>query len=426
MRNNKQYIVPVVLLVLAIIAYFVFRKANDKSIYNWSKTYTDGNKEPYDFGVFKTLLIAKSKNSFIQIEKNLIKALDKIEITDTATYVFIGKDCYLNREELDNLMDFADEGHQVILISEGFPDTLYSALMLRSKPFNFDRFNDNKVTIESTNKNSKLKNYQFQFRFFNNQMDIDADWYHIDQSSQLSYYTEHIPDAYVPLSTINNKVNYARFKFGKGSIYIHTSPMLFTNYAIKDEQGFIYVNEVFNGIDLNTIIYDVGSREFKEDSDPIIRQSDSPLSYILKQESFKWAWYLFLLAALLFFLFRAKRKQRIIPVLETKKNTTINFIETITGLFYTNANHKKMADTKMHLFTYFVRHKLGINNLEYNSELVRRISLRTDVPAREIERIFEYYNQVINTERGQVGAENLMELHNRISKFYQLYKAKNK
>lgn len=422
MKKRQSYTVPLILFLIGIAIYTGYMLADRESKYNWNKTYKDGKREPYDFGVFKSMLGGLSDGRLNVVKENIEPVLKKAG--DSSTYVFIGRDCYMSRRETDELMKFAARGGDVLLISEGLPDTLLTALSMNSKPVSFGRFEEPSVLIASNTLKTRLRNYRFTYRSFDNKTDQNTDWYYLNESDQLDYYFGDVSDAYVPLNTINGQLNHIRFKTGKGSIQIHTSPILFTNYALKSDTGFIYLNEVFQGIARRNIIYDVASREFKDDSDSGSRQSDSPLTYILKQKSLRIAWYLFLSAVLLFFLFRARRKQRIIPVLDKKRNTSLSFIETLSGLFFNNANHRKMAEIKMQLFIYFIRHKLGISRQNSDAETIRLVSLKTEVPEREIQKIFDYYRQVIEGGTQQINAVNLMELDARITAFYKFYKAK--
>ncbi len=424
--KKKDYTVLVIaiLAIAAIATYTAYSAKKPKGNYAWIKTYDDGMVHPYDLGVMKAILKNKAGYNFELVEEKLTDKIGKYQPIDTCTYVFIGRYCYLRRDEIDALLDFAEMGHEVVLIAEGLPDTLLQTLSYYAKPVTIQRFDEPVVDIETYREQSKVKNHQFKFRSFD-QATIETDWYFLDEEQQLDYYFGQTGNRYIRAGKINGKLNYAKFKVGNGFIYIHTSPLLFTNYALKNDSGYHYVDEVFSGMQMGGhIVYDVYSRNYKEDAERIQRKSDSPLSYILKQPALKWAWYLFLGAVLMFFLFKAKRKQRLIPVLEQKRNTSVRFIETLSGLFYHDANHQQMAETRMSLFLFFLRSKLNISTHEINPDTIRLVSVKSKVPESDIQRIFDYYYQVIQKDRESVRSENLMEFYNRIDTFYQLYNKK--
>ncbi len=425
MSQQKKNTALIVFIALSAIAYFTYislRKEVER--FDWSKTYSEGQKEPYDFGVFRAMLEAKAGKKFAANKKDIGNSISKRIQEDSATYVFIGRYCFLSRSEIDSLLLFAETGHQVVLIAEGIPDTLIQVLNNYGKPFSIERFDANEVRLGTTKTHSKMKRHRFKYRGFAKNMNEVTDWYYIEEDQQLSYYYDQMGDRYIPLRTINGKLNYAVFKVGEGEVYIHSSPMLFTNYAMRTESGFEYMNAVFNTIQSTSVLYDIGSRIYKPEAENIRRQSDTPLSYILKQEALRWAWYLFLLAVVLFFVFRAKRKQRIISVQERKRNTSIGFIQTLSGLFYNKANHRKMAGLKMQLFLYFIRHKLKISTHALSKETFKQMSNRSGVPEIEIESLFDYYNTVVLNESQEFSAGDLIRFHNRITQFYTLYNSK--
>lgn len=419
-RDNTVIIVSILAVVaLAIISYFAFR--NQKQNHIWFKTYKDGDREPYDFGLFRSLLENKARGKFEVVQNDLERTMRKYQDNSQATYLFIGDYCYLNRDEIDSLLNFAERGHDVMFIAEGLPDTLLKALSDYSNTITIDRFNANQVWLNSPRIFSKANNYTFRYRGYDDDSSGRVDWYYIAGQIELDYYTEGTQKRYIRQGTINDNLNYARFRIGNGSVYIHTSPMLFTNYAMRRDSGYYYVSECMACIPLNNIIYDVSSREPKEDAEHIMRKSDSPLSYILKQPALKWAWYISIVSVMLFFMFRAKRRQRIIPVLEQKRNTSVQFIETMSGLNYISGDHEKMAHMKMNQFLFFIRNKLGIPTLKATHETIKLIAVKSKVPELHVSSIFEYYSQVIEERGSDTRAEHLMELYNRIDNFYHIY-----
>jgi len=425
--KKKDYtaivIVSLAIIVIVVFTIYVFNK-KEKGQYMWVKTYQDGKVQPYDFGVFKALLNHKAGSDFELAGENLKDQLNTAIFEDSSTYVFVGRYAFLRRDEIDAMLQYANVGHQVVLIAEGLPDTMLQTLSYFAKPVHFNRFDDNSVTIETFREKSKSINHEFNFRSFDGDTTQKVDWYFLDEDQQLDYFFGETGNRYIKTGKINGRLNYAKFKVGRGFVYIHTSPVLLTNYALSKTNGYQYVDEIFSDIYTGKIIYDAYSREYKPDSESIQRKSDSPLSYILKQPALKWAWYLFLAAVLLFFLFKARRKQRIIPVLEQKRNTSIRFIETLSGLFYSDANHQKMAETKMNLFLFFLRNKLNVSTHDIDQNAVRLIALKSKVPEYDVWRIFDYYKQEIQKENAVVRSENLMEFYNRIDNFYHLYHSK--
>lgn len=417
--RREAFLIGLISICIAGIILLVYTSSADApKRFAWWKTYEDGSKQPYDFGIFKQLLADRSEQ-FTESDKRLIGKLSAAE--PGSTYVFIGKHSFLNREEIDSVLSFVSKGHQALMISEGIPDTLLKALCGEYPALKMNDMDESTVGIRSMNQNSEYDTCDF--RYVNKRQDNATltDWHYFEEGSDWPFYYGTGIKPYLKLGTINGRLNYARFKVGKGYFSLHTSPMLFTNFALQTDTGFLVASEALSEINCQSLIYDIGSREYKQDAESFQRSSDSPLSYILKQTAFRWAWYVLLGTLAAFFIFRAKRKQRIIPVLEQKRNTTVSFIETLSGLFYNTANHRQMANSKMQLFKFFIRTTLGIPTHDMDEKTMQLISLKSQVPEAQVLAIFSYYNKLNET---QIAPEQLMELHRRISQFYNIYHTK--
>jgi hypothetical protein len=85
------------------------------------------------------------------------------------------------------------------------------------------------------------------------------------------------------------------------------------------------------------------------------------MSYILQQESLKYAWWMMLVGVVLYTLFTAKRKQRVIHVLEPKANTSLEFVNMISALHFQNGHHRDIARKRMKYFYYFIKARYGFH-----------------------------------------------------------------
>ena len=78
---------------------------------------------------------------------------------------------------------------------------------------------------------------------------------------------------------------------------------------------------------------------------------------ILQSQALKWAFYMTLISLILFVIFRGKRTQRIIPVIDPLKNATLDFTKTIGDLYYQPVSYthldvyKRQLQHNKHYFT---------------------------------------------------------------------------
>ncbi len=420
MRRENIIILLVILLIAVLIGYLYYSNKETKTVYKWHKTLNNSEKEPYDIGLFLKLIKQESRNVTVLADEMRYTLGD--EESNQVTYLFIGESYYLNKEELNTLLQFVKRGNHAMIITESLPDTLLQALTVYGQPLKLNRIVAEEVELKSSNVHSKFGTQKLRFKGYSNTDISSVDWNFFADSEYKDY-----PDfitSFAPMSTLDGKVNQAYFTFGQGSIRINTSPILFSNYILSSRPYLDYANEMMNGLKMDRLIIDNFSNQPKDDAERMQRNSPSPLSYILAHKELRMAWYLLLGTALLFLLFKAKRVQRIIPVLERKRNTTKAFVETMSGLFYNQSNHKEMAVLKMHLFQFFLKSKLSVSTQEVNSKTIQHISIRANVPESIVHEIFEYYSHRIVTS-DDIDANTLMDFYNRINQFYKLYN-KNK
>lgn len=421
MNSRDKLILLALIVIITLIGIFIVKSDfKPKSIYIWDKTYNDGNKEPYDFGLFKELIKDKCNNRFYEIKKDIKEALLNQQDKDSSTYLFIGKNAFYTIEEINTLMDYTAQGRTAIIVSEWLPDTLINIISDYGKPIELKPIIQNSAFVEFNHTKFPKKKFFFRFRGENKNFNENTNWTVINESKQLSYYYDNTPNRYIELSNLDCEANCIQIKNGKGKIIFHSNPVLFTNYFINNDSGFLHLNQVLNNVPLNYIIYDVSSRNYKRESAKQVSPGDTPLSYILKQKPLKFAWYFILITIFLYFLFRAKRKQRIIPVIEPKRNTSIKHLETISGMYYKEGNHKQIAITKMNLFNSFIRNKINVSTSEINEKIVDLIATKSKVELNTVKNIYDFYQKVIEPSP-KISSTQLIEFHSLIEQFNHQY-----
>jgi hypothetical protein len=121
--------------------------------------------------------------------------------------------------------------------------------------------------------------------------------------------------------------------------------------------------------------------------------------------------------ALLYLIFRAKRRQRVIPVLEKNANTSLEFIGTIGRLFFINNNHRQLAAQKMRLFLIFVRERYHLPTKELNEQFTKGLAVRSNVPEEHILKILNLNRNIDNS--GFLSEDTLVDFHRLMERFYR-------
>lgn len=419
MRKNSVYMIILLFALAATGFYYYLQYARMRpDRYNWNRTFSDGAHEPYDFGAFRDLLKHSTKGKFTELrtrEKHLTSYY-----SGGNTYLFAGSNCFLSHAGVDTLFTFASYGNNVLWITEGLPDTLLEVLgTLRTSPV-LRRIDEPEVSVALSVPDHDYR-FRFAFRTFRKQSG-SCPWYHIEMEDRgIMGMKGEKPDHVYPMGTVNGRMNFAKFEYGAGAIYIHTSPVLFTNYALRTDSGFLYASQVLDKLTNGDVYYDAGAREPMPEAAPVSRKSDAPLSYILSKPALKTAWYIFLMTGLIFIVFRARRIQRIVPVNPGKRNTSLAFINSLSELYELKADHASVAGIIMQQLNTFVRMEFGVHTEAQDRNLYAQIARRSGVPVKDIERIYNYYEQVFTNMPVRNGQDALLEFYARVRDFYDLY-----
>ncbi len=123
---------------------------------------------------------------------------------------------------------------------------------------------------------------------------------------------------------------------------------------------------------------------------------------------------------LLYVLFTAKRRQRIVAVLEPNTNSSLEFLKTIGRLYFLQNDHKKLASKKMRLFLSFIRSRYHISTQTIDDKLLAAIARKSRVPLTHVEEIFKKYKAIEYLD--EVSDELLIEFHATIDRFHQTCK----
>jgi len=365
MQGKKLiYIIGGIVLLLTLLFYLA-----GSSSYNWQETYTYDNKEPYGVYVLPKLL----ENFNAADSLHFVRDTFPVELMVTnqvSNYVFIGNQAYYAKEDLDRLLSFIANGNTALISTRTCPYQFIEKLMMDcsqgSTPYYkqikrdsvFLNLNEEQMQLDNALKLYLKKNKKINTRYYN----------YIDPNV-LCQYGEGVDI----LGRLNEQyTNFVRIAYGDGYCYLHTSPLAFSNYHLLTNDGKIYGERVLSYLSDGPIYYDTRrlkqkdrnkkerKQEDKTDSNPNSFNQEGPLQYVLAQPSLRSAWYLMLAMAFLYLIFRAKRKQRIIPVLEENRNESLSFIATIGRLSFMQNNHRKLAQQKYTLFLGYVKEQYNL------------------------------------------------------------------
>lgn len=407
------------LLGLGLVALslgLIFGSRWGGSSYSWAEHYRYDRFDPYGTKVLYNLLDNDHQMNLIQGPVG--RQLTRDTSTDqSAAYILIAEKFFLDSTDRQRLLHFAQAGNTLVFAATDPPyallDSLQQTFCTDSMVYRPEIVLDSVMTIH-------LSEAPFSHRLVFRQGAYRENY----------YWTYFYPGQFcTELGPNIDTIGYCQpgganaliITYGQGQIILHLTPLAFSNLSLKADSGLTYNDAFWGYLPQGPIYWDAYSMT-KASFDRAHQQRQrqyarTPLRYILQQPPLAWAWYLLLASALCYLLFRAKRRQRIIPVLAANRNTSLEFLGTIGRLYFLQNDHKKLAKQDMRLFLAFVRNRYQLPTRQLDLAFAKNLSQRAQVPEDVIKKIV-LLNQ--NIESSSFVSENtLVDFHRQIESFYQ-------
>ncbi|MDI9258248.1 DUF4350 domain-containing protein [Flavobacterium sedimenticola] len=206
----------------------------------------------------------------------------------------------------------------------------------------------------------------------------------------------------------NKKVNFIKIPYKKGNFIIHLQPVAFTNYHLLKDNHADYASKVLSYVPKGDLFWFTKAQTG-------ISESGSPFRYILSQPALRYAWYTFLIGIVVFMIFNAKRRQRVIPIIKPLPNTTVDFTKTIGNLYYQEGNHQNLIDKKIIYFLERVRNEYLIDTTVLDENFIKKLHLKTGKDLKDIEHLVYLINYQRKSYHQSIESD-LIEINNAIEK----------
>ena len=162
-------------------------------------------------------------------------------------------------------------------------------------------------------------------------------------------------------------------------LLFNTTPQAFSNYyLLKNNKD--YAAGVLSYLDDHNLYYD----NYKKSGRVVI---DSPMRFVLNQEALKWAYYLSVVGTLIFVLFRAKREQRIIPVITPLENSSVEFARTVGALYYQNKDYGNLVAKKIQFFLADLRQRYFLDTTSLNEKTITHLAAKSGKSIEECKKL---------------------------------------
>jgi len=394
---------------------------------SWAETsYSELSDQPYGTQVLHRLLEDYFPDKkFVDIKEGMVEELP-LDSAKQSNYVFVGEGMFLDSASTAHLLEFVAMGNTALLSSKTIPFDLIFHLY-------YEECADAEWSDYAKHTGTELR------------ASLSAPWF--GSPVPLHYARQNVPDEYAwsyieseffcdslpqhPLGLLNDSlVNFAAFPYGEGRFLLHTTPIAFSNYQLLRDSSRRYAEGVLAHLPEGDIYWDAYSRvpegvaRRRNNSDGRGLPTEHPLAYILQQPPLAWAWYLVMALALAYIVFRAKRRQRIIPVLGKNENSSYEFISTIANLHFREKNYRYLCVQTMRLFLAHVRERYGlVTQLDpdtlkprFDAQFEHRLAQLSGVPLRQVHDIFTQYTATVQYEPTE---DMMVRLHSAVEVFWK-------
>ncbi len=385
---------------------------------NWFENFKEKSKDPFGLHIIyneSSELLDNQK--IVLLKENIYDYLSNnyLEVDYNFNYVCIKRNAdKITTVGVDELLYYVSEGSTAFFSLNYFNNGLKNALNFQTENLELQE------TVYDTYNPSLLKTYEGELSFTNESFQGKS--YRYDRNLRRNYFSSYDKKNTVVLGTqkINEKEEpiFLKVYYGKGIIYLHSQPSVFTNYNMLND-NYEYAEKALSYLPSNETYWDPLIRRSKIDSSRTDNDGDedteSVFAFFWRHKSLKWSLYLAFIGLLTFMLFNARRKQRAIPVIDPPRNSTVEFTHTIANLYLLNNDHKDIVNKKIQYFLEKVRSNYYIDTRNLNSEFINRLAAKSGNDIKTTKRLINYIIEL--DKKSYCTQEELMSLHKMIDNF---------
>jgi len=384
------------------VAFFILLVVADKSEpepVDWTPSYEVAGKNPFDLYVFngeinrifeKGTIRRFGKTPYEYLNEHRTDAYDLPGFTISGTMLSIGQ--RVDKGSISELLLFAAHGNTVFISDYAMQEALADSLGFTIKT---DDYVSERQTWAGVGK-SKRKIAKF------------------DRLAGRNYFSTYDKTQTEVLGYARNDdgkphPNFVRIRYRNGYFFLHLDPEAFTNFYLLKNADAGYVENVLTLMPHERVYF------FTNDARDDV--NGSLLRFLYRNVALRWAWWLLLGGILVFIIFNAKRRQRIIPIITPLTNTTVEFVQTIANLYRQEGDHGTLAEKKVVYFLERVRQEFLVDTTKLDDAFIKRLHLKSGKPEEDIRRVCDLINN-FKRNRFSINEEELIAFNEATEKIF--------
>lgn len=350
---NKTFKIYALLFIIIMVILALF-EVNKKEVTDWRKNFDVDKKTPFGLFVFNKEAKYLFKNKLYKIEDSPYEYYNK---NNRKNHNILIIESDIDEESWHKILDEVAKGSDAMIIGARLPKEISDSIGYYDSEISFAEENVLKLTD---------KKYQ-------------NDYIKLDKFPSGQGFSYIKPQVEILGKTVEEKnkdqANFIKAKIGKGNIYVHSEPLFLTNYYLLKSGNVKYAQDVFSYIQDQETLWFVESNT---------KESQFFMRFILSNPPLKYAWWIFLGGLVLFVFFNAKRKQRIVPIIEPLENTSVDFVKSIGNLYLQEGDFHDMMAKKAQYFLNKVRLDLLMDTANLDDNFLKKLQIKTGQPIDKI------------------------------------------
>ncbi len=390
MKGYKNLIIIFSLLFLL----YIIAELNKPKPADWTITISKNDKNPYGgyivYNQIKDLFPGAVIRSY---DLPVYNQLNNSKEKNTA-YLILTPSFTPSKYDYQELMNYVKQGNYVVVAASNFNKRFLDSLALVVN-VRFSMYNKDSTAVNFVN---PLLRSAKPFTFLSLTMD---------------QYFSKLDTAKTIVLGVNDKdqPNFIKINYGKGALLVHAAPVCFSNYFMLFLNNATYTARALSYVPANV------SKIYWDEYSKGEQEAATPLRFFLKNEYLRWALRVAVTGLIIYVLFEIKRRQRIIPVISPLKNTSLDFIQTVSNVYFNQKDNSSIAQKKLSYFLDFVRQRFYISTTEMDENFTEQLARKSGIAIQQITELVNILNQV-KTEY-EVSDLLLLTMDNRIDNFYK-------
>ena len=389
MKGDLKYYL---LIVLVFLLLFAAESSSDGPV-EYETTLAHDDKDPYGAQVLNDLMPEILGDNEIYYNRFTLYELE-YDFTPGVNLLIIAEFFGAGEEDIEVLLDNVSRGMNALVVAENMP--------YLEEELDFDTDYDQFSYMISADQdsstlsfvNSRLPDQDFKYK-------RDAINSYFDEVKDLSYE--------VIAKNKDGKPIAIRVKRGEGALILCSTPLAFTNNYMFFEDNHEFVSTMLSFLPERDLIwteyYQLGRVE-----------ADTRMRVILNTPPLRLAYFITIAAVLLFMLFEAKRKQRIIPIVKPLSNTTLEFIGTIANLYLRKKDHTDIALKRIQYFQEYIHTHYFMSFKKFDEHFFEKLAAKSGNSVVDVKKLFELIRKIKDSKR--VSMNELKQLSDKIEAFY--------